>query len=163
MTHTQRMQVKGNSVRRRAQVERGTQLVELAIVIPILLMLLAAAAEFGNYYYTYTTLTKATRVAARYLTVNSTDTTEQTVAKNLAVCGSTSACGTGTAIVKGLTTSNIQITVTNGAGTEPATVTVAIINYNYASIVDLGRWTGGLLNNIAVSPSTTMRSMQQWY
>ena len=42
--------------------EQGVQLVEIAIVIPILLMLFAAVAEFGLYFYEYTTMSKAARV-----------------------------------------------------------------------------------------------------
>src|SRR5262245_65674338 len=49
------------------RAERGTQLVELSIVLPILLVLIGATAEFGLYYNTYLTLAKATRVGARYL------------------------------------------------------------------------------------------------
>ena len=45
--------------------DAGAQLVELAIVLPVLLMLFGAAAEFGRYYYEYTTLAKASRSAAR--------------------------------------------------------------------------------------------------
>jgi Flp pilus assembly protein TadG len=47
--------------------ERGTQLVELALVLPVLLALFAATAEFGRYFYNYATLAKATRAGARYL------------------------------------------------------------------------------------------------
>ena len=38
--------------------ERGIQLVELAITLPILILLFAAVAEFGRYYQAYTTLAK---------------------------------------------------------------------------------------------------------
>ena len=41
--------------------ERGTQLVELAIVLPIFVVFFGAAAEFGRYFYEYTTLAKAAR------------------------------------------------------------------------------------------------------
>ena len=46
--------------------ERGTQLVELAIVIPLMLMLVGATAEFGRFFYTYSTLAKAARAGVRY-------------------------------------------------------------------------------------------------
>src|SRR4029453_7710026 len=48
--------------------ERGSAVVELAIVFPILLMLFAATAELGRLFSTYSTLSKATKVGARYLT-----------------------------------------------------------------------------------------------
>ena len=134
-------------------------MVELAIVLPIFLLLLAAVAEFGNYFYTYVTLTRATRVAARHLSAHVFDTTEKTTAKNLAVCGSTASCSSGSAILSGLTTSNVQITNT-GNSTLPTTVTVQIVNYTYTPVFDLSRFVGGATwANVAASPSTTMRYM----
>src|SRR5262245_53788543 len=90
--------------------ESGAQLVELAIVLPIFLLLLVAAAEFGLYFYTYNTLAKATRVGARYLTAKVYTDTEKTKARNLVVCGSFNTCSTGSEIIKGLTTGNVAIT-----------------------------------------------------
>src|SRR5205814_9456203 len=46
----------------------GVQLVELAIVLPLFMILFGATAEFGRYFYEYSTLAKATRVCTRYLT-----------------------------------------------------------------------------------------------
>ena len=45
--------------------ESGLQLVEAAIVIPIFLVLFAATAEFGRFFYEYTTLAKAARAGSR--------------------------------------------------------------------------------------------------
>lgn len=144
---------------KRNSTERGAQLVELAIVLPIFLLLLAATAEFGNYFYTYVTLTRATRVAARHLSARAFTDAEKTVAKNLAVCGSTASCSSGTAILTGLTTSNVQITNT-GNNTLPTTVKVQIINYTYTPVFDLSRFVGGATwSNVAAAPSTTMRYM----
>src|SRR5688500_20293619 len=57
--------------------ELGVQLLEIAIVIPILLVLFAAVAEFGRYFYEYTTLAKGSRIGARYLASKSvTDATK---------------------------------------------------------------------------------------
>jgi hypothetical protein len=46
--------------------ERGQSMVEMAISLPILLLILAGAVEIGMYYNTYLTLVDATREAARY-------------------------------------------------------------------------------------------------
>lgn len=144
---------------KRQTPDSGTQLVELAIVLPIFLMLLAAAAEFGNYFYTYVTLTRATRVAARHLSAHVFTDSEKNAAKNLAVCGSTAACSSGSEVLNGLTTSNVQITNT-GNNTLPTTVTVQIINYSYTPVFDLSRFVGGATwSNVAAAPSTTMRYM----
>ena len=47
--------------------ERGLQLEETAIVIPVYLMLFGATAEFGRYFYEYSTLAIASRAGSRYL------------------------------------------------------------------------------------------------
>src|ERR1700693_5581299 len=73
--------------------ERGIQLVELAIVIPIFVMLFAATAEFGRYFYEYTTLAKASRAGARYLATAAVNSTEDTKAKNLVVFGNAAGPG----------------------------------------------------------------------
>src|ERR1044071_6266191 len=90
--------------------DRGVQLIELAIVLPILLLLFAAVAEFGRYFYEYTTVAKGTRAGARYLaakcaTVSATNW--QANAKNIVVYGN--AAGTGSAILTGLAPENVDV------------------------------------------------------
>ena len=140
-----------------ARDERGVQLVELAIVLPIFLMLFGAAAEFGRYFYEYTTLDKATRAASRYLATAAVNGTEDTRAKNIAVYGNIA--GTGTPIVSGLTTANVVITRSGGVPTLPQTVTVQIQGYQHQPIFDIGKLINvpSLSLNIDVKPSVTMR------
>lgn len=139
--------------------ELGVQLLEIAIVIPILLVLFAAVAEFGRYFYEYTTLAKGSRIGARYLASKSvtSSTNYQAIAKNLIVYGNTA--GTGSPILDGLTTDNVSVTYAGGTSGLPETVTVSITGYEHDPLFDLG----GLLNNddfslaIEVKPSVTMR------
>ena len=140
-----------------ARSERGTQLVELAIVLPLLVLMLGAAAEFGRFFYTYQTLAKATRTGARYLTVESAAGTNDPKAENLVVYGNAS--GTGTPVVSGLTTEQVRISRTGGTSAFPERVTVKIVGYTYVPMFDLGKLVGkpGLSLSIDVSPSTTMR------
>jgi Flp pilus assembly protein TadG len=135
--------------------DKGFQLVEAAIVIPIFLIMFATTAEFGRFFYTYTTLTKATRVGTRYLSTNMY-TEEQDAAQNLVVYGSTTA--TGSPILPGLEKSHVTISHTGDASI-PTTVTIKIEGYKYEPIFDLGLLTKskGLSLNIDVSPSVTMR------
>ena len=134
--------------------EKGLQLVEAAIVIPIFLIMFAATAEFGRFFYTYTTLAKATRVGTRYLSTNFY-TEEQEAAENLVVYGSTTA--TGTPILPGLDKTHVTISHTGNA-TIPTTVTIKIEGYKYEPIFDLGLFVSKKLSlNIDVSPSVTMR------
>src|SRR6476660_7846453 len=109
--------------------ESGLQLVEVTIVIPIFLMLFAATAEFGRYFYEYTTLAKATRGGARYLTTALVNSGEDTAAANLVVFGN--ATGTGTPILTGLSAANVKITRQGGSAVLPETVTVEIQGYTH--------------------------------
>ena len=145
--------------------EAGVQLVEVAIVIPVLLMLFGAVAEFGRYFYEYTTLAKAARVGARYM---STKTLRLTATKDwildtkkLVVYGNTA--GTGTPIMTGLSVDNVDVQFAGGTYSAPrtgvpTTVTISIINYNHQPVFDLGKLTkiSGLSTNVAIKPSVSM-------
>ncbi|HLL77591.1 MAG TPA: TadE family protein [Pyrinomonadaceae bacterium] len=134
--------------------ERGTQLVELAIVIPVAVLLLASVAEFGRFFYTYTTLSKATRAGARYL-VSQPPGTKDAAGQNLVVYGST-AGGTKPVVDKlGAT----QVKVVYSAAEK--TTTVRIENYKYEPIFDLGRLTNNPKLSLAVNvgASTTMHQL----
>jgi Flp pilus assembly protein TadG len=136
--------------------ESGLQLVELTIVIPILLMMFAATAEFGRYFYEYTTLAKATRIGVRYLSTAPVLPNEDVIAKNLVVYGNPA--GTGSPILTGLKTTNVVITREGGVPVLPETVKVEIVGYQHSSIFDLGALTNRTLSlNVAVKPSVKMR------
>lgn len=137
--------------------ERGLQLVETAIVIPIFLMLFGATAEFGRYFYEYTTLAKASRVGSRYLTTAVVSGTEDAAAKNIVVYGN--AAGTGSPILTGLSPSHVVITRQGGTPVLPETVTVSIAGYTHQPIFDVGKLTKivGLSTAVDVKPSVTMR------
>lgn len=143
--------------RRFARSERGTQLVELAIVLPIVLMTMGAVAEFGRFFYTYQTLAKATRTGARYLTTESAAGTADAKAKNLVVYGNEA--GTGTPVLSGLVGTNVRVTRTGGTSAFPERITVRIEGYTYKPVFDLGKLIGSptLSLRVPVSPSTTMR------
>jgi hypothetical protein len=140
-----------------AREERGAQLVELAIVLPIFLVMFGAVAEFGRYFYEYTTLDKAVRAGSRYLITAAVNTAEDTKAKNIIVYGNPA--GTGAPIIKGLTPANVVITRVGGVPVLPQTVKVQIIGYKYQPVFDLGKLikVPSLSLNVDVKPSVTMR------
>lgn len=88
--------------------ERGASMAELAILVPILVLLLAAVCEFGRFFQQYTTLAKSTRTAARYLS-NHSFPDNQAAARNLVVCGKLT-CAGGDELVPG---SALQTSVSN--------------------------------------------------
>ena len=145
------------SLNRLFKNEGGTQLVELALVIPIFLVLFGATAEFGRYFYEYTTLAKASRASARFLATSFENAIEDTKAKNIVVYGNPT--GNGSPILPGLTTGNVLISRQGGVGCLPEKVKVEIVNFKHVPIFDLGKLTNisGLSTNVDVKPSVTMR------
>jgi TadE-like protein len=150
-------------IRSLARNERGIQLVELAIVLPVLLILFAATAEFGRYFYEYTTLAKAARIGTRYLVTSKVNCTEATKAKNLVVFGNSA--GTGSPLIEGLTIANVSVTPNDldcSGGSPPGipeTITVKITGFKHKSLFDLGGLTknDSFSLNVDVKPSVTMR------
>lgn len=144
-------------LRRLTRDERGTQLVELAIVLPIFVLLFAATAEFGRYFYEYTTLAKAARAGTRYLATSAVNANEDGKAKNIVVYGNEA--GTGSPLIPGLTTANVFISRQGGVPVLPQTVKVQIYGFKHQPIFDLGKLTKvtSLSLNVDVKPSVTMR------
>lgn len=136
--------------------EAGVQLVELAIVLPLILVMFAAVAEFGRFFYTDLTLGKATRAGARYLSTKQLNADEINNAKSLMICGDPavdSVCDKP--VVVGLKSNMIKITPTSGI---PNTVTVEIENYEFQPLFDLGALAHDDLSlKVNISPATTMK------
>jgi Flp pilus assembly protein TadG len=154
--------------RRLTNGEDGSAMVEFAIMLPVLLILFAGAAELGRLFYTYTTLAKATEVGARYLStsfqatspVAADATAAQNIAKSLAVCGHTT-CTNQTPIVPGLTTSNITVTFPIRNNIRYAKV--QITGYTYGpGVFHLAHFTGkaNTVFYFGLTPATEMRYME---
>jgi Flp pilus assembly protein TadG len=148
-------------------------MVEFAIMLPILMILFAGATEVGRLFYTYTSLAKATKVGARYLSTQVTIDTSNTAcgtagsvcanARNLVICGNAAGCGGSgqpAAIVRGLTASNIEITAPTSTN---QTVRVRITGYTYQPLVFNFSRLGGsqaAWANLTLGPSTRMPYMR---
>ena len=141
--------------------ETGTQMIEFAIVFPVLLLLFAGTTELGRLFYQYTTLAKATRAGARYLSTVPNVGTSTGAAKNVVMCGDALGCGGADhppVILSNLTAARIVVTPPV-AGAPVKYVKVEIIDYNYQFLTfNLNVLTGGNFN-IPLNPSTTMRYM----
>lgn len=153
--------------------EDGGALAELAILVPFLAVMLAAVAEFGRFFQTYTTLDKATRSASRYLSShNLTDPAEINRATNLVVCGKL-ACAGGDELVKGFSASNVclessgapavttvtaRIPRTSGDCNPMANAPANPVPFVYTPIFNIGALIGSPTFTLAlpISPGTTM-------
>jgi len=116
--------------------ERGAALIELALIMPLLLLLTFITTEFGRAMYEYNSVVKATRDAVRYLSVQ-TPGTHITEARNLMVYGNTA--GTGTPLARGLSLTNVpagSCCTWQTVGADPIinTVTVRITSYTFHSL-----------------------------
>lgn len=145
----------------------GVAAVEFAFLVIPLVILAFGISEVGRAIYSYNTLVKSVRDAARYLTSKEPGlASHHTVAKCMVVHGSAD-CSTSTpALAPGLTTSMVEVcdsvltcdgvtnTLLTGTGTI-RTVTVRISDYPYNSVVEFVM-PDITFNNI----STTMRSHQ---
>jgi hypothetical protein len=148
-------------IRRFRKDERGTQLVELTIALPMMLILLGGISEFARFFYTYTTLTNAVRGGARHASKwerNASWTVPET--QRMVVYGDFSNTSSGP-ILPGLKTSHVQVIANGPSVNNIESVTVKINGYNYQPLFDLGKLTGiqSLSLNIPMNASATMRQL----
>jgi Flp pilus assembly protein TadG len=125
--------------------QRGAAAVEFALLLIPLVVMLFGTTELGRAIYTYNTLDKTVRDAARHLSQHGPgDVAVQTEARCLAVYGNESC--SGPALAPGLTTAAVQICdALSCPGTHAAQptglgsvnlVTVGIQGYAYNSLVE---------------------------
>lgn len=135
--------------------QRGVEGIELALVLPLLLAICFAITEFGRGIYTYNTLAKSARTAARYLSTQAQGnqivgtTTTWATARHLAVCGYPDYCtdptGDHPPLAPALTADMVVICDASNCpanlnqGSYPAinTVTVNITGYTFTPVLDL--------------------------
>lgn len=88
--------------------QSGAAAIELAMLLIPLVFLAFGITEYGRAVYQYNTIAKNVRDAARYLSFYAPgDSARIDEAKNLAVCGTTDACGTP--LVPNLTPDDVTV------------------------------------------------------
>jgi Flp pilus assembly protein TadG len=108
---------------RKRCTERGSTMVEMALVMLTFFCLLIGAIDFGQVLYFHQALVERARAAARY---GSIDPTNTTAIQNVALYNSTSA---GTApLLSGLTAAMVHVTNSDN-NTSKARVVVSISGY----------------------------------
>jgi Flp pilus assembly protein TadG len=144
--------------------QRGSVLVEMVLVTPILLFMTLATAEVTRMFIEHNTLTKSIRNGVRHLAANSLFGTTgtvfissalQTETRNLIVFGN--AAGIGPPVLPGLAPTDITII---DAGSNNVTVTAS---YNVSGMLGpvLRSFHGGADTPLVftLEASTTMRSL----
>jgi len=124
--------------------QRGLAAVEFAIVVPVMLFLMLATAEFGRVFYQYNTLTKAVQAGARYasrplLKTNKLKNLDVNGFKqniqNFVVYGKENVDGTDTPVLDGFAATGVVIS-SNTAGAEKTITIKATYNYSFMVLSD---------------------------
>lgn len=142
--------------------QRGSVVIEFALVIIPLLLIVAGIIEFGRTFWYYDALAKSTRDAARYVSVTrvsptlGVDSNIKNNAKNIVLAA------VNAAHVPAFNTGYVDVVCEPSDCVAPIYVTVSINSYP----VTIGGWipiivpTGAKTWNARLSPATTMRYMQ---
>jgi Flp pilus assembly protein TadG len=135
--------------------QKGVAAIEMAIVLPLLVLIFTGMIEYGRLMWHYDALAKATRDAARFLAEEPKPITTALATAQTMVVNAASAAG-----VKDIVSGNVIPTCTPDC-TNPAKVTVSV---NYPFII--GGWVpiisaqGTTSFTTSLTPHTTMRYMR---
>jgi Flp pilus assembly protein TadG len=116
------------SLLRRARGDKGAALIEVALTLPLLLLVSVGIFEFGRAYQTWQVLTNAAREGARVAVLpDSTDEAVEDRARNYMEAGQ----------LPEFDTADIEITRDNDIdiGGAPTTASQVVINYPFSFIV----------------------------
>ena len=140
--------------------QRGTALVEMALVTPILLVLLLVTADLTRAFIDHNTVTKAVRNGARYLAANAfqgttgvvnIDATLRTETQNLVVYGATYPT-IFTPVVPGLTLTDITVVQIAGTNDIAVSATYALGGL-FGPVLPINLYTGN-----TISTARTLRA-----
>ncbi len=138
------------SLRRR---DEGAELIEMAIVLPLLLLLFMGMVDFGFLFQRYVVLTNAAAEGARVASLpgyTSADVTARVAAyaSNSGVSGA-------------VNTATVAVTVPGGAGggAWPASQVTVTHVYNFQYVTPLAALFGGTMNgSVTITSRATMRN-----
>jgi Flp pilus assembly protein TadG len=132
---------------------RGAELIEFAIVVPLLLLLLAGIFDFGMMFRTFEAVTNAAREGARVgvLPGYAAEDIEDRIDAYMAVSGLT---GAYTVIVD-------SVPIATGAGTFNARAVTVNYTYQFAVLGTIGAAFGGDFTTIPLRAVSVMRTEAQ--
>jgi Flp pilus assembly protein TadG len=143
---------------RKSAAQQGVAAIEMAILLPLLVLIFTGMIEYGRLMWHYDALAKATRDAARFLAdLPLTGGTGETLAENLDDAQTMVENAADAAGIKDLLASHVTASCDPNC-TAPTRVTVRV-DYPFA----IGGWApvfGTGLWTVTMSPHTTMRYMR---
>jgi Flp pilus assembly protein TadG len=154
---------------RRARAERGAELIEMAIVTPILLMIIAGIFDFGMMFRAWEIVTNAAREGARIgsLPGYTAQDIDARVEEYMAVSGITNTCDLDEPAAgdpcgaPGATLCNVCVqtgTVDLSAGTLSTRIVTVSSRQPLPSLSVIGTFFGGNFTSVNVASSSQMRT-----
>jgi Flp pilus assembly protein TadG len=139
--------------RRRGRDETGAELIEFALVFPLLLMTVLGIVDFGFLFQRYEVLTNAAREGARVAVLPGyTDTDiENRVVSFLQTGGIPTTAGNPLVTIT-------DTTIPEGPGTHEATSVTLTYDYDYLFIGAIAGWFGGGFSTATLTTQATMRN-----
>lgn len=114
----------------RKKRQSGAAMVELALLLPLLVLLLLGTVHFGLIMYNYTKVDKAVHAGARYAamrTYSQQGTDAQTYEDSVVNVVNNGLSSGGSSLLPGVTVTGVSVTFTPAAnGVRPRTVTVSV-------------------------------------
>ena len=141
------------SLRKTRKGDAGAELIEFAVVFPLLLMVLLGIIEFAFVFQRNEVITNAAREGARIATLpgyTATDVSNR-VTSYLQVGGLPTTGGNPAIAV-------VATTIPSGAGTWPATQVDVTYNHQYMFIGAIAGWFGGAFSSVTLGAQATMRN-----
>jgi Flp pilus assembly protein TadG len=130
------LQVTQKYTRKKHASQRGIAIVEFTILLPLILFMMLAVAEFGRAFLQYNTLTRAVRDGARYASGTAFQGSTQVVQVDAALTGETRnlvvygiAAGGSNAVLPNFSTGDVTL-VDAGAGNISVTA-----SYDYQPMI----------------------------
>ena len=141
-------------VRRGWRSERGAELVEFAIVAPILIFIIAGIFEFGMMFRTLEIITNAAREGARVgVLPEYTQDVDVTTRVNAYLGASGLTCPTCTTVT--------NETIATGAGTFAARRVIVVYPYPFVVLGGFAPFFGGSFGSINLRAAAVMRTETQ--
>jgi Flp pilus assembly protein TadG len=147
------------SLRTRTRSERGAEIIELALVTPLFLLLIAGMFDFGFLFRNWEVVTNAAREGARmgvlpdYACDDTTTDVEDRVTDYMAASGITDT-----------TSYSVDVnstTLDTAAGTFSACVVFVELTQPLPTLSVIGTLTGGTFGDVAVRANAVMRTEAQ--
>ncbi|HET7038079.1 MAG TPA: TadE/TadG family type IV pilus assembly protein [Thermomicrobiaceae bacterium] len=122
----------------------GQGMVELAVVLPLLLVILLGTIDLGRAFYTYVALTNAAREAARYAAVNDTNASSSQVLQEFTASNGSD--------ISGCASGSLTFVGSGGGRGNDYTVTVSC---QFTLVTPLNVLLGAAGNQVTISSTAT--------